>query len=200
MVGEPIPVSAKEHLRRYLMATHDAMRWKVEGLSEYDVRRPLTPSGTNLLGLVKHLASIELGYLGDCFGRPHGIEMPWMSDDSDPNADMWAAPDESRQDIMALYETARLHAEETIDQLELDAEGTVPWWPVDRRTVTLHLILVHVIAEANRHAGHADIVRELIDGSTGLHPDRPNLPDMASEAWETYRDRVERAAREASAR
>jgi uncharacterized damage-inducible protein DinB len=199
-VAEPVPVSAKEHLRRYLTATHDAIRWKVDGLSEYDVRRPLTPSGTNLLGLVKHLASIELGYLGDCFGRPHGIEMPWMEDDADPNADMWATPDESRSDIMSLYETARLHAQETLDQLELDAEGMVPWWPEERRTVTLHLILIHVIAEANRHAGHADIVRELIDGSTGLHPDRPNLPDMETAAWERHRDRVQQDAQAASAR
>ena len=62
----------KETLVEYLQSARDAMVWKVEGLSEYDARRPMTPTGTNLLGLVKHLASVELGYFGDTFGRPTG--------------------------------------------------------------------------------------------------------------------------------
>lgn len=192
------PDDAKEHLRRYLAMTHESMRWKLDGLSEYDVRRPLTPTGTNLLGLVKHLASVELGYLGDCFGRPSDIDTPWHAEDAGPNADMWATPDESRKEILALYETALAHADATIDALDLDAVGEVPWWPEDRRQVTLHLLLIHVIAETNRHVGHADIVREMIDGSAGLHPDRPNMPGVDEGWWIDYRDRLERAARQAS--
>ncbi len=64
--------SAKSDLRYYLQSARDALLWKLEGLSEYDVRRPHTPTGTNLLGLVKHVAGVELGYLGDTFGRPSG--------------------------------------------------------------------------------------------------------------------------------
>ncbi|MGW3505523.1 mycothiol transferase, partial [Streptomyces globisporus] len=58
----------KDILRLYLQNARDAVLWKLDGLSEYEIRRPLTPTGTNLLGLVKHVASVELGYLGDAFG------------------------------------------------------------------------------------------------------------------------------------
>ena len=87
----------KDTLIDYLQGARDAIVWKVEGLSEYDARRPLTPTGTNLLGLVKHLASVELGYFGDTFGRPHGIALPWHADDADPNADLYLTADESRE-------------------------------------------------------------------------------------------------------
>ncbi len=185
---------AKHDLHRYLKAGREAVLWKLEGLSEYDVRRPLVPTGTNLLGLVKHLASVELGYFGDCFDRPHGEALPWWSDDSEANADMWATPDESRDDILALYQRAALHSDATIEALELESPGRVPWWG-DRGEVTLHLVLIHVATETHRHAGHADIVRELIDGSAGLLPGRENLPDGDQAWWTEYRDQVERAAR-----
>ena len=146
----------------------DALLWKLDGLSEYDIRRPLTPTGTNLLGLVKHLASVELGYFGDTFGRPFGEPLPWFDEDAEANADMWAAADESREQIIGLYRRAWAHSDATIGALALDAIGHVPWWPGEHSEVTLHRILVHVVAETDRHAGHADIVRELIDGAAGL--------------------------------
>jgi uncharacterized damage-inducible protein DinB len=186
----------KADLRRYLQDAREALLWKLDGLSEYDVRRPMVPTGTNLLGLVKHLAGVELGYFGDTFGRPSADELPW--DESDPNSDMFAAPDESREFITGLYRRAWAHADATIDALTLDAIGHVPWWPPDRNEVTLHRILVHVIAETCQHAGHADIIRELIDGAIGLTPERPNLPSADPAWWNTYRDRVEHAAQEAA--
>ena len=70
----------KYHLKRYLQICRDALLWKLEGLGEYDIRRPLTPTGTNLLGLVKHAASVEAGYLGDMFGRPFNEPLPWLDD------------------------------------------------------------------------------------------------------------------------
>jgi uncharacterized damage-inducible protein DinB len=187
----------KEDLRRYLQIARDAMVWKLDGLSEYDVRRPLTPTGTNLLGLVKHLASIELGYFGDTFDRPHDVPLPWFADDAEPNADMWATPEESRAEIIDLYHRAWAHADVTFEALPLDAVGRVPWWPEDRRETTLHRILVHVIAETNRHAGHADIVRELIDGAAGLRRDNDNLAPGDHSWWADYRARVESAAAQA---
>jgi len=189
---------AKADLHRYLQVARDALVWKLDGLSEYDVRRPLVRTGTNLLGLVKHLASVEVGYFGDTFGRPFPQELPWWADDAEPNTDMFAAVDESREDIVDLYRRAQRHADATIDALDLDTVGHVPWWPAERNEVTLHLILVHVIAETNRHAGHADVVRELIDGSIGLRVERPNLPDVDEAWWTSYRDRLETIAREAS--
>jgi hypothetical protein len=186
----------KADLHNYLRAGREAMLWKLEGLGEYDVRRPLTPTGTNLLGLVKHLAVVEAGYFGDAFARPFAETAHWHTTDSEPNADMWAAPDESREQIVDLYRRVWAHDDVTIEALPLDATGTVPWWPEERRHPTLNRILVHVIAETNRHAGHADIVRELIDGAAGLRRENSNLPDGDAQWWEGYRLRVEQAARE----
>jgi uncharacterized damage-inducible protein DinB len=187
----------KEDLQRYLQVAREAMVWKLDGLSEYDIRRPMTPTGTNLLGLVKHLAGVELGYFGATFDRSSDETMPWLDDDAEPNADMWATPEESRDGIVALYRRAWAHADETIASLPLDAIGHVPWWPEERRAVTLHRILVHVIAETNRHAGHADIVRELIDGEVGLRADNTNMTPGDATWWERYCNRLEQAAREA---
>ena len=188
---------AKADLVRYLQTAREALLWKLEGLSEYDVRRPLTPTGTNLLGLVKHVASVELGYFGDTFGRPSGELLPWFEDDAELNADMWATADESREEIVGLYHRSWKHAEATFAALPLGATGHVPWWPAERSEVTLHQILVHMIAETNRHAGHADIVRELIDGSAGLREGNDNLAGDPSQR-EEYRARLEQAAKEAN--
>jgi len=187
----------KSDLHRYLQESREALLWKLDGLSEYDVRRPVVLTGTNLLGLVKHVASVELGYFGDTFGRPYDGKLPW--DEADPNSDMFATPDESREFIVGLYRRAWAHSDATIADLALDATGRVPWWPAERNEVTLHRVLVHVIAETAQHAGHADIVRELIDGQAGLAADRPNLPSTDPAWWSSYRDRVERAAKQAAA-
>ncbi|GAA0218778.1 DinB family protein [Saccharothrix mutabilis subsp. mutabilis] len=189
----------KSTLRHYLQSARDAVVWKLDGLPEYDARRPLTPTGTNLLGLVKHLAGVELGYFGDCFDRPFPEPFPWLREDAEPNADMWATAAESREDVIALYRRACAHSDTTIETLDLDSPGRVPWWPADRAPVTLHFVLVHVIAETNRHAGHADIVRETIDGAAGLRSGVSNLPDGDPAWWDTYRAKLERVAREASA-
>ncbi len=186
----------KADLHRYLQAGREALLWKLDGLSEYDIRRPLTPTGTNLLGLVKHVASMELGYFGDTFGRP-GEPMPWLGDGAELNADMWATADESREQIVGLYHRAWAHSDATIDALALDAIGHVPWWPGDRNEVTLHRILVHMIAETDRHAGHADIVRELIDGAVGLRDGNDNMAPGDQAWWESYRNRLERVAQDA---
>lgn len=187
----------KADLHRYLQAGREALLWKLDGLSEYDIRRPLTPTGTNLLGLIKHVASVELGYFGDTFGRPFDQLLPWFAADAEPNADLWATVDESRGQIVALYHRAWAHSDATIDTLALDAIGHVPWWPSDRSEVTLHRILVHVIAETHRHAGHADIVRELIDGAVGLRDGNDNMAPGDQAWWKDYRSRLERVAQEA---
>jgi uncharacterized damage-inducible protein DinB len=190
----------KATLHRYLKARRGDLIGKLDGLGEYDIRRPLTPTGTNLLGLVKHVASVESEYFGLTFGRPSGIDLPWYADDDNSDGDMWATADESRADIVSLHERSAAHSDETIETLPLDAPGEVPWWPVERRTVTLHQILVHMCVETARHAGHADIVRELIDGSIGNGPADPNVPPRSDAAWVTYRDQIEVAARAAADR
>jgi uncharacterized damage-inducible protein DinB len=185
----------KADLRRYLQEARSALLWKLDGLPDYDVRRPLVPTGTNLLGLVKHVAGVESGYLGATFGRPFPEPMPWMDDDAEPNSDMWATAEESRDDIVALYRRVWAHSDATVDALALDATGRVPWWSPERQTVTLHRILVHLTAETHRHAGHADIVRELIDGGAGVRENGSNLPPGDRDWWTGYRDRLEQVAR-----
>ncbi|MFJ8692109.1 DinB family protein [Streptomyces roseolilacinus] len=187
----------KADLHSYLQSARDALLWKLEGLSEYDARRPLTPTGTNLLGLVKHVASVELGYLGDTFGRPSGEPMPWFEDGAESNADMWATADESRAYIVDLYRRAWAHSDATIDALALDTIGRVPWWPDGRDEVTLHHAVVRVIADTHRHAGHADIIRELVDGAVGMNEGNDSMAQGDSAWWENHRSRLERTAREA---
>jgi len=189
----------KAELRHYLQEAREVLLWKLDGLSEYDIRRPMVPTGTNLLGLIKHVASVELGYFGDTFGRPSSERLPWFAESAEVNADMWATAEESREQIVGLYRRAWTHSDATIDALALDAVGHVPWWPAERSEVTLHRILVHMIAETNRHAGHADIVRELIDGAVGLRQANPNMAPGDEAWWGSYRSRLERSARAAGA-
>lgn len=184
---------AKEILHGYLRSVRAALLWKLDGLSEYDIRRPLTPTGTNLLGLVKHLSIVEARYFGETFGRPFPEHLPWWDDYANTNADSWATEDETRAQIVDRYRLVAAHADATINTLDLDAPGRVPWWP-GSTDVTLHQILVHVLAETNRHTGHADILREQLDGAVGMSPDNSNLPEHNAEWWENYRARIERAA------
>ncbi len=174
----------KEELHRKLQAGRAGLLSRLEGLSEYDLRRPLTPSGTNLLGLVKHLAGVEYSYLGESFNRPAPEKMSWIEDDSIwDSADMWARADESSDYLIGLYKRACAHADQTIAELDLDAPGTVAHWPEERRHTTLSVLLVRMVAETAQHAGHADIVRELVDGRGGRDHD-----EIGDEAW--WRDYV----------
>ncbi|MEV6237939.1 DinB family protein [Lentzea sp. NPDC051838] len=156
-----------EALQRYLQGSRDSVVSSLDGLSEYDVRRPLVPSGTNLLGLLKHLIGIEFGYLGNSVGRPRPL-LPWVADKSIwENGDLWAKPSESREYLVDLYRDAWRHTDESIASLPLDAPASVEWWPEHKRTTTFGHLLVRVVAETAQHAGHCDIVRELIDGRSG---------------------------------
>ncbi|MEV8209441.1 DinB family protein [Streptomyces sp. NPDC079189] len=187
--------NAKADLRLYLQDARDALLWKLDGLSEYDIRRPMTPTGTNLLGLVKHLTGAEAAYFGETFGRP--VEGPplWIVGAAEANADLWATADETREQIVDDYRRVCAHSDETIELLPLDAVGQVPWGPC--LELPLRRILIHMIAETQRHAGHADIVRELVDGTTGQRPGNDNVAPGDSAWWEDYRSRLEQVAKEA---
>jgi uncharacterized damage-inducible protein DinB len=153
----------KESLHASLDRYRDVMLWKLEGLGDADLRRPMAPSGTNLLGMVKHLAAVEYGWFCIQFGWDHE---PLPFDDEDENADLRVNHDETTEDILAFYGRARTAADRVIDELDLDATGT--GW--SGYTTSLRWVLIHMIEEIARHAGHADIVRELIDGTTGYLP------------------------------
>lgn len=142
---------------------------------------PLTPTGTNLLGLFKHVAWVDVGYLGGVFGRP--FQHPMMERiDAAPDSDLVAAADEPAEVIKEFARSAWEHTDRTIDELPLDTPGRVPWWGADGN-VTLHQVLVHVINENAHHLGHADILRELTDGAVGLGPKNTNLPELSAQEW-----------------
>lgn len=183
----------KANLKEYLQDGRDTLLWKLNGLSEYDIRRPLVPTGTNLLGLVKHKAHSEFVYFGDTFERPLGEPLTWFQSTA-PNADMWATANESSQEIVELYQRAWAHSDTTIDALALDSIGHVPHWPAGQNEVTLHEVMVHVIVDTQRHVGQADIIRELTDGAVGLLKSNDNIPPADREWWNSYRDRLQRIA------
>ncbi|MEU0431133.1 DinB family protein [Streptomyces sp. NPDC006290] len=157
----PYTGGEKETLHASLDRHRDAVLWKLQGLDDEQARRVMTPSGTNLLGLVKHLASVEYGWFCSVFGRE--VEPLWFDPFSDE--DMSAGQDETTERIVEFYGRARSAADRTVTELTLDDVGTT--W--NGRTVSLRWVLVHMIEETARHAGHMDIVRELIDGGTGDH-------------------------------
>ena len=178
-------------LQDYLQRARTGMLSRLDGLSEYDIRRPLTPTGTNLLGLVKHLAGIELSYLGSCVGRPSEIRLPWVEDGSIwQSADMWATAAESSAELSELYRAAWRHSDESIRELGLAAPAYVEWWPEERRDTTLGALLTRVMTETAQHAGHADILRELIDGRAGN--DHDDIGDAAW--WSNYLGSIQEAA------
>jgi hypothetical protein len=186
---------AKGFMYDELRDLRKAVVWKLEGLSEYDVRRPLTVSGTNLLGLVKHLTLWESRYLGEVFARPFPEALPRWDDKTQRGADMWATEHETRSGIIDRYHRVWDHSDATIAALPLDAPGHAPWWPSP--DVTLFNILVHLLQETSRHAGHADILREHLDGSTGTIPSRAN---SSPSSWEPRRTQIQQAAEAASNR
>src|SRR4051794_31901068 len=189
---------AKDYLHSDLRDARATMLSKLDGLAEYDVRRPLTRAGTNLLGLIKHLTITEAWYFGEVFGRPFPERLPWRDDEGDARTDdakvtalfeyklhltdMWATENESRAGILARYRCMCAHSDETIAVLDIDALGHVAWWP--RPDVKLFNILVHALTETSRHAGHADILREQLDGAVG-----PEAAVLGGDAtfWDSFR-------------
>ncbi|AJF63357.1 DinB family protein [Streptomyces vietnamensis] len=185
---------AKDNLHGRLRRDREALLWKLDGLSEYDARRPLTATGTNLLGLVKHVATVEARYFGEVFDRPSPEPLPrWQDHDG---SDQWAAEDETRDQIIGFYRRTWEHSDATINALSLDAPGHVPWWPEPHSHTNLFAVMVHVLGETNRHAGHADILREGLDGRTGMRPEHEKQID--EEARAAYRAKIEQAARSAA--
>ncbi|EDY63917.1 DinB family protein [Streptomyces pristinaespiralis] len=185
---------AKDNLHGRLRRDREALLWKLDGLPEYDARRPLTATGTNLLGLVKHVATVEARYFGEVFDRPSPEPLPRWQDYN--GSDLWAAEDETRDQIIEFYRRTWEHSDATINELPLDAPGHVPWWPEPHADTNLFAVMVHVLGESVRHAGHADILREGLDGRTGLRPEHENQID--EEARAAYCAKIEQAARSAA--
>jgi uncharacterized damage-inducible protein DinB len=160
----PLTGGEKESLKAALDRHRDVVLWKIAGLDDEQLRRPMTPTGTTLLGLVKHLASVEFGWFCETFGRPAEL-LPSIDYDVDEESDMRAAENETTAEIVAYYQRARAAADTVIDEVELDDVGRS--WAGE--AVTMRWVLIHMLEEVARHAGHLDILRELVDGAAGDH-------------------------------
>lgn len=186
-------------LQRYLARDREALLWKLDGISERDARLPRTPTGLSLAGIVKHCANVEIGYFGLTFGRDwptpdDACFVPLTAYDDDPQADWYLTEPESVADLRDFYARVQTFADATIADLGLDAVGAPPWWgdPAENQ-VTLHHMLVRVVDDLARHAGQADVVRELIDGQIGLNPAFPNIPEAGYD-WSAYCAKLTRIA------
>jgi hypothetical protein len=181
----------KGDLQHYLQQARESVVRTLEGLSEYDVRRPLVPSGTNLLGIVKHLIGIELSYLSTCVGRTPPMTLPWVEDGSIwESADMWATADESRDHLLDLYRAVWQLSDASLAELGLDAPGHVSWWSAGERDTTFGHLVVRVLEDTAQHAGQCDVIREMIDGRTGS-----DATDIGNEEWWTaYVAKIQAAA------
>lgn len=180
--------SEKELLHARLQLARAALLWKVEGLSEEDARKPMTRTGTNLLGIVKHLSGIEYGYFCDAFGRPRDEHFPWESEEELwYGGDMWARPEETTEMIVGGYRRACAAADATIRELDLDTVGKHH----TGLKVSLRWMLLNVLIDTTRHLGHADVVRELIDGKIGTNREWPGTPAADDdEFWQKYLARM----------
>ena len=163
-MGHRVPFTGteKESLQVSLDRHRDVVLWKLDGLDDESLRRPMVPSGTSLLGMVKHLAAVEYGWFCRTFGRE---TEPLPFDDDDDDADLRVDSSESTADIVGFYRRARAAADRVIDELDPEDVGTA--WFGD--TVSMRWVLIHMVEETARHVGHMDILRELLDGATGDH-------------------------------
>ena len=191
------PRAPRDVLHHYLQQTRDALLWKLEGLGERELRLPRTPTGTNLLGIVRHCANVEIGYFGTTFGRewPDPDAPGYVPDaayDTDPQADWWVDADVPARAVVGFYRDVWAFADATITDLPLEATGRVPWWPEASNTVPLHLVLVHVIADLTRHARPAAKRREPLDGAAGVRDGSSHGP--AGVDWPSYVARLQQVA------
>jgi hypothetical protein len=158
----PYTGGERESLQASLNRHRDAVVWKLQGLDDTELRQAMLPSGNTLLGLVKHLATWEYIWICRTFGH-QAEQLP--VDEGDDYADVRIDPGDSTAGILAFYSRARAAADQVIGEVDLDEAGTTMFGD----TVSLRWAVIHILEDTARHAGHIDIMRELIDGMVGDH-------------------------------
>ncbi len=158
----PLLGDEQESLLAALERHRDAILWKLDGLDDDQLRERITPSGLSPIGLLKHLGAVEYGWFCATFGRPHE---PLPFDEDDEDADLAVAAEESCDEVIAFYGRARVAANAAVAEIEVDATGTA-WFGEE---VSMRWVMIHMLEELARHAGHMDVMREMIDGMTGDH-------------------------------
>jgi len=158
-VDPPLAAPERAMLTAFLDYHRATLLWKVDGVGDADLRRPLTPSGMSLLGMVKHLAYVEQWWFLMVFAG-QDLPVPWT--DADPDADWRVEDNETTAAILDFYRATVERARAVAAAADLDALARRPG-----REQTLRWIMMHMIEETARHNGHADLMREAIDGATG---------------------------------
>jgi uncharacterized damage-inducible protein DinB len=169
-VDPPLRSDEASTLRGFLDYHRDTFRWKCSGLTQEQLAQTLPPSDMTLAGMMKHLALVESGWFESTFAG--GEHMPPFEDvdwDADPDWEWRTAKDDSPQDLRSLFDEAVRRADAVIDQalagpgLEADSQRKSR----SGEPFSLRWIIAHMIEEYARHNGHADLIRESIDGETG---------------------------------
>ncbi|GMQ99023.1 MAG: DinB family protein [Acidimicrobiia bacterium] len=165
----PTHADEKTTLTSMLDMQRSVLLWKLEGVSEEDAQRAYVTSGTCLLGIIQHMAWVEQWWFVDFIGGG-SPDYPWS--DEDPDADFRIETGQTIASVSQLYADSVALADAVIAQADtLDITGTLPNDDSDRAERSLRWVLVHMIEETARHAGHLDIIRELIDDATGYYPE-----------------------------
>lgn len=165
MPGNAPPVAdEREGLLAYLAQQRYVLRLTAYGLAEEQLRATPTAGLLSVGGLIKHVASVEQNWMDIVLQRPGGSAEDYMSD-------FRMADDETIADILALSDAAAARTSEVIAQIAdlgrpVPVPSDVPWFPKDVEAWSVRWVLLHLITETARHAGHADIVRESVDGAT----------------------------------
>jgi uncharacterized damage-inducible protein DinB len=157
----PFAGDEKTMLSAFLDRYRETMLWKLDGLSTEQASARIVPSETTLLGVVKHLAYVERGWFQMNFaGEPPNY--PWPEDEPDEDIDFRISATDTIEGIAALYEQEIARSREIVAAASLEDVSKSK-----ERPRSLRWIMVHMIEETARHAGHADILRELTDGAIG---------------------------------
>ncbi len=158
-IDPPKAAPEREMLEAFLDYHRATILLKLQGLSYADLRSTPTKSSMSLLGLVKHLAYVERHWFQIAFEN-RDLSVPWTKED--PDADFRIEANETTDEVIALYQTSIEESRKISTANSLETVVKMPG-----RDHTLRWILVHMIEETARHNGHADFLRETIDGQTG---------------------------------
>jgi uncharacterized damage-inducible protein DinB len=167
--GQVRPVTdERDALLAYLAHERDMLRTTAYGLTDEQARLTPTPSALSIGGLIKHVAQVEAAWIDDVLQRP-----PSAVDGADDAEGFRLGPDETLEGALAAYAEVAAETERVIASIAdlgqaVPVPKDVPWFPKDVEAWSVRWVLLHLIQETARHAGHADIVREAIDGATGF--------------------------------
>ena len=181
-------MSERDDLLESLTIHRAFLRRTVAGITDEQARQRLTVSELTLGGLVKHVAKTEASWAEFIVDGPSAMAMTPESYTEHADGFVLRA-DETLDGVLAEYEKVAARTDELVRTWDLDAAHPLPeapWFPPDA-TRSARRVFVHIVAETAQHAGHADILRESIDGATGMRAENTNVPQID---WADYRTRL----------